>query len=118
MVTIDDIQRRYDELDTIIEPIRVRAEERSEYVVWPMEAAAIIAAAGKPLPVGWGNESSYLGEIVAAAKALSKCGANHRQCFERIYRGFQNLSLAIDILLPREAEDAIAGTPNDQPPSV
>lgn len=118
MVTIDDIQRRYDELDTIIEPIRVRAEERSEYVVWPMEAAAIIAAAGKPLPVGWGNESSYLGEIVAAAKALSKCGANHRQCFEGIYRGFQKLRLAIDILRHRDAEDSAAESSNDPPPSA
>lgn len=114
MVTIDDIQRRYDDLAAIIEPIRERAEQRSEYVVWPMEAAAIIAAAGSPLPVGWGNESSYLGEIVAAAMSLSKCGANHRQCFDGIYRGFQKLSLAIDMLRHRQAEDA----DEEQPPSA
>lgn len=104
MVTIDDIQRRYDELDTIIEPIRVRAEERSEYVVWPMEAAAIIAAAGKPPPVGWGNESSYLVEIVEAAKSFGKRGSDHKQCFLRLYSGLTKLRLAIDMVRHRQAD--------------
>lgn len=88
---LEDIQRRYDALAKIIDPICERSVSRSEHNVWPEEIRAIVAAVGSRLPPNWGDVDEQLGRILTAAKRSEARGADLQKCVAQLREGLARL---------------------------
>lgn len=94
---LEDIQRRYDALAKIIDPICERSASRSEHNVWPDEIRAIVAAVGSRLPPGWGEVDDQFGLILTAAGGFQSRGADLQKCVAQLREGLARLRNVIGV---------------------